>query len=36
MVDISVKFIRTYSTRGTEKKLLGDAMKAKKSTTVRE
>lgn len=35
MVDSGVKVTRTYLIRDTEKKLLGDAMKAKKSITVK-
>lgn len=35
MVDTKVKVTRTHSTRGTAKKLLGDAMKVNKSTTIK-
>lgn len=35
MVETGVKVTRTYSTRVTEKKLLGDAIKENKSTTVK-
>lgn len=35
MVETGIKVIRTDSTKGTEKKLLGDSMKTNKSATVK-
>lgn len=35
MIDTSVKITRTYSTKGAERKFMGDTMRANKSATVK-